>query len=310
MVNFENHPLHPGEAIPLFISAGPLKETAQAKQFLEVPDPRLVPLLTWGGFTLPWNAGNGEPDFEYDPVRKAAGNSRGLPNGGVEAIKALKEPIKALTERGIKTIIQVTNLPSENPLDVIPLLVEVAADSRPTAVEINFACPNGMMPDGSFHPPTYRDPDTCGEILEISREAVGGITLLAKDGPHTNDPFVMPDPDTVYDFVNATRDWIDGVVGINTIAAQKFAGLTKTGGKGGMSGPIVADVAKHHSRLWGEFAPEVPYLATGGIDSGNAETEIPERLAEPNIMRVGGTQEFYRSRNMANLAARWAIAAA
>jgi len=310
MSNFKKHPLYPAESAPLFIAAGPLKEPAQLRPFMRIVDPAAAPLLTLGGFTMNEWAGNGEPDFDYDPVRRAAGNSRGLPNGGKEAIIALKHPIRHLTQLGIKTIIQVTNLPHESPLDVIPGLVEIALESEPTAVEINFGCPNGKTADGSFHPPLYREPGACGEVLDVVRQRVGHEPcIVIKDGPHTDSPSVMPDEMSVRRLVNAVAQYADAVVGINTIAAQDFPELTKTGGKGGMSGPIVAGVAKEHARLWQKYAPDMPYMSVGGIDSNNAEYEIPERMAMPNVIRVGGAQEFYRSNNMRNLAVSWAVAA-
>lgn len=309
MSEFEQHPLHPGEAIPLFISAGLLKEPAQLEPFMEADDPLSMPLLTIGGFTKPKWDGNPGETFTYVRSLHAAGNCVGLKNPGREGIIALKKPIAELNKVGIKTIIQVTNLSHEKPIDVIPELVEIAADSNPTAVEINFACPNGTLPDGSFHPPTYRQPEVCGEVLVAVRERVGSdICLGAKDGPHTDSPYVYPDQNTVEDFSYAVADFIDFVVGINTIAAMPFPELT--GGKGGMSGPIVAPIAKEHARQWEQYAPEVPYLSTGGVARENAETEIPERLAMPNVIRVGGTQEPYRTKQPHLLAAEWAIAAA
>lgn len=308
MVNFENHPLHPGEGVPLFISAGPLKEPAQLEPFMDIDDPLVVPVLTLGGFTKPNWDGNGEPDFVYDPIRKAAGNSRGLPNGGIEAIKALKEPIRALNDIGIKTIIQVTNLPHERPLEVIPSLVEVAVEAEPTAVEINLSCPNGKKDDGTFHEPLYRDVDASGEVVEASRRKVGKtVTLGVKDGPHVNSPLETISPRTVMSLALGLWDSIDFVVGINTIAAQDFPELTKTGGKGGMSGPIVAPIARQHLKLWRQIAPHIPYLSTGGVDSENANVEIPERLTM-DAMLVGGAQDFYRARHMHLRAAEWAIA--
>lgn len=310
-VQFEDHPLHPGGGVPLFISAGPLKEPAQLEPFMQIEDPAAAPLITLGGFTLTEWAGNGEPDFVYDPIRRAAGNSRGLPNGGKDAIIALKKPIQELGKRGIKTIIQVTNLPQENPLDVLPELVEIALESDPTAVEINFGCPNGKKPDGSFHLPLYREPDACGEVLDVVRDRVGyAADIIFKDGPHTDHPDVMPDELSIRRLELAVRGYVDAVVGINTIAAQEFPELTRTGGKGGMSGPIVAPVAREHARLWNKYAPDMAYLSTGGVDSENAETEVQARLAIPNVIRVGGAQEFYRSKKMRDLAASWAIAAA
>ncbi len=307
--NFEQHPLHPGEGVPLFISAGILKEPAQLEPFQQIEDPLAVPLLALGGFTLPKWDGNPGETFTYDLARHAAGNCVGLKNPGKDGIIGLKKPIAELNKIGVKTIIQVTNLPHEKPLDVIPGLVEIAAESEPTAVEVNFACPNGKAPDGSFHPPLYREPDACGEVLEAVRKRVGSeVCVGAKDGPHTDSPYVYPDGETVQSFVYATEDFIDFVVGINTIATQPFPELT--GGKGGMSGPIVAPIAKEHARLWAQYGPDIPYLSTGGVDRENADTEIADRLAMPNVMRVGGAQEFFRTRQPHLLAAEWAIAAA
>jgi dihydroorotate dehydrogenase len=293
MTDFEGHPLYPQDCLPLFISAGPFKEPAQLEPFREIKDPQMMFAITLGGYTLPDWAGNGEPDFTYDKVQKAAGNSRGLPNGGVEAIRSLKPIIRELTAVGMKTIVQVTNLPHETPIDVIPMLVEEAAEVDPTAVEVNFGCPNGKIPGSDrFHPPLYREPEACEEVLEASRNRVGyDITLGIKDGPHTDSPEVMPNPQTVCNLVASTGQYIDFVAAINTIGNQDFAEL-KTG-KGGMSGPIVAPVAKQHLALWREFASNVPYLSCGGVDTENSQTEIPERLAM-GAMLVGGAQEFYR----------------
>ena len=311
MTNFEQHPLYPKDCLPLFISAAHFKEPAQMEPLLAIKDPQMMFAITAGGFTMPDWAGNGEPDFTYDKDRQAAGNCRGLPNGGVEAIRALKPMIRELNAIGMKTIVQVTNLPHENPIDVIPMLVEEAAEVDPTAVEINFGCPNGKKPDGSFHLPLYREPDACGEVLELSREQVGNdVTLGVKDGPHTDSPDVMPNLQTVEALAHAVKEYIDFLTGINTIGNQEFSELK--GGKGGMSGPIVAAVAKEHLRLWRTFAPEVPYLSCGGVDTANSQTEIPERLSM-GAMLVGGAQEFYRqghTKGMIMNMSRWTLSLA
>src|SRR3990167_2219418 len=101
MSSFENHPLYPGEGVPLFISAVPLKEAAHFTPFMEVEDTLLVPVLTNGGWTMPeWpgNATNQNPqDFVYYPERQMAGNARGLPCSGIEGMRKLKDPIKHLS---------------------------------------------------------------------------------------------------------------------------------------------------------------------------------------------------------------------
>ncbi len=314
MSNFENHPLHPGEGTPIFIAAGVLKEPAQLEPFLAIEDPLAAPLLQIGGFTLtewPGNAKAGDDDFVYYPDKRMAGNARGLPNKGKEGILSLKPVIAQLTRAGIKTVVQVTNLPHEKPLDVIPELVDIAASVEPTAVEVNLSCPNGKKPDGSLHPPLSSDAEASGEVMLESRRRVGdGVVLGAKDSPHVTSLGEWVNFHEVEALSEALRGNIDFVTGINTIGNQLFPEITCTDGKGGMSGPIVAATAKDHLIMWNTCAPDVPYLSTGGVDSNNAASQIPSRLNFPNVIRVGGAQEFYRAAHPVQLAAQWAIAAA
>lgn len=314
MASFENHPLHPGEGVPLFISAGVLKEPGQLAPFMEIEDPLAVPLLFLGGFTLTEWGGNAKPgqvDFTYRPETGEAGNCRGLPNPGAAGIRALKEPIKECNERGIKTVIQITNLSHEEAVDVIPKLAETAAEVEPSAIEVNLSCPNGKKADGTFHAPLSSNADASGEVMEKTRHVVGpDVVIGAKDSPHVLSLHDAINFREIEQLARAIAQFIDFVGGINTIGNQDFPELTAGNGKGGMSGPIVAPIARAHAALWGRIAPEIPYLSTGGVDSVNAETEITERLAMPNVIRVGGAQEFYRAGQPHQLAARWAIAAA
>lgn len=313
MSKFENHPLNPGEGIPVFISAGVIKEPTQLEQFYEITDSRTAPVITLGGYTITEWAGNakaGQDDFIYYPDRKMAGNARGLPNGGRNAIEALKDPIARLTDLGIKTIVQVTNLPFETPIDVIPELVEIAASVNPTAVEVNLSCPNGKNADGSFHPPLSSNAEASGEVMQASRNRVGREVILgAKDSPHVTSLDDEVNRNEVILLSHEIKKYIDFIVGINTIGNQEFPELECGNGRGGMSGPVVADIAKEHLSIWQEFAPNLAYLSTGGIDSENAESEISARL-EAGALLVGGAQEFYRTKSQLQLVANWAIASA
>lgn len=306
---FEDHPLNPGEAIPLFISAGVIKEPTQIETFLQLEDPLIAPLITIGGFTYSsWegNAKPGEVDFVYDSVQGIAGNARGLPNPGKEGILILKPIIKQLNTMGIKTIVQVTNLPFESPLVVIPELVEIAASINPTAVEVNLSCPNGKKEDGSFHPPLSSNADASGEVIQTSRDRVSDfVTLGVKDSPHVSSLSDRVNSEEVNELSRSLRGIVDFVVGINTIGNQVFPEIICANGRGGMSGPIVKEIAKQHARLWNKFAPDIAYLSTGGVDSDNADKEIPERLAYNNVIRVGGAQQFYRSSKPLTVIEQW-----
>lgn len=303
-----SHPLNPGEGMPIFISAGVFKYPAELRPFYEIEDPLMAPILTLGSYTYPeWpgNAAPGQTDFVYDPDRREAGNARGLPGPGVEGIRALKQPVARLSKVGVKTIISVTNLPHERPIDVIPDLVEEAAEVGATGIEINLSCPNGKKPDGSFHAPLCNDADASGEVIEASRERVGGEVLLGeKDGPHTASHDQSIDRPAIGRLAVATVPLVDFITGINTIPNQPFPELTCANGRGGQSGPIVAARAREHLAAWKTYAPELAYLSCGGVDTMNAGQEISERLAMDALL-VGGAQEFYRARDPLEVTAGW-----
>ncbi len=311
MTSFEQHPLYPGEAVPLFIAAGPLKEAAHFAPFEEIEDPLTVPVLTNGGWTLPeWsgNATSEKPqDFVYYPERKLAGNCRGLPCSGIEGMRKLAEPIKNLSDRGIKTIIQVTNLPHEKPSNVIPYLAEEASAQNPTAIEVNLSCPNGKDEDGNFHPPTCNNSEVSAEVMSATRSAVGDeICLGAKDSPHVMSLEDEVDEHAVVDLITAINPYIDFLTGINTIGGQSFPELKCGNGKGGASGPAVAPIARRWLQIARASAEDhVAILSCGGVDSQNLYIEAPLRLAMGALL-VGGAQEFYRAGQPDRLAIRWA----
>ncbi len=311
MANFEWHPLYREDGVPTFIAAGVLKEAAHFEHFMQVEDPLAVPVLTNGGWVKPeWggNATSEHPeDFIYYPELGMAGNCRGLPCSGVEGLRRLGEPIKRLSDKGIKTIIQVTNLPHEKAVDVIPELVEEAAQQKPTAVEINLSCPNGKDNEGQFHPPLCNNSEASAEVMSKSRERVGNeVTLGAKDSSHAISLTSGVNADAIQDLIAvAINPYADFLTGINTIGNQPFPELVCGNGKGGMSGPVVAGIA--HEWLFvarDALDTKIPILSCGGVDSQNAHIEIPLRL-KMGAMLVGGAQEFYRAASSATLSERW-----
>jgi len=310
MPGFETHPLHPGKGVPFFIAAGVLKEPAQLESFMAIDDPEAAPVLTLGGYTLPAWSGNAKPgeiDFVHYPDLRMAGNARGLPNLGREGILSLKESVRVLGDLGIKTIIQVTNLPHEKPLDVIGELVTTAAEVEPTAIEVNLSCPNGKKDDGTFHDPIYKDADASGELMEAAREEVGQeVCLGAKDGPHLSSLEEKINETSIQDLALSLKSLINFLTGINTIGNQSFPEIICANGRGGMSGPVIASVAHQHQKIWREYAPNVAYLSCGGVETSNAAIEIPKRL-EDGALLVGGAQEFYRAKDILDVLSRWSL---
>lgn len=237
MTKIETHPLYPGGAVPLFIAAGPLKEAAHFEPFMDIEDPLVIPVLTNGGWTKPeWpgNATSKDPnDFVYYREKEMAGNARGLPCSGLEGMKKLKEPIKRLSDKGVKTIIQPTNLPHEKPVDVIPDMVEEAAELYPTAIEVNLSCPNGLDKEGNLHPPTCNNPEVSGEVMDKSRQRVGpAVCLGSKDSPHAISLESGVDATAVSSLIVVIDPYIDFLTGINTIGGQPFPELTCAGVRG------------------------------------------------------------------------------
>lgn len=312
MANFENHPLYPGYGSALYIAAGPMKEPAQLRPFLDVEDPRIVPVLTLGSLiNMRW-AGNKTAqhpqDFVYDADRQAAGNALGLPGRGMPAFHDAAPVVAELIDRGIKVNVSVSNLPFQKPAEVIPDMVEAVAEIiKPTSIEVNLSCPNGLDADGNLHPATCTNVDASVDVIGLSRDRVGGyVTLGAKDGPHTTGPDVPVNEWEVKGLVVGLQPYIDFLVGVNTIPGQAFPELTCTGGKGGMSGPIIAPVAKQHLRYSQEVAPDLAYISVGGVDANNIDSEYLERRTM-GAMLVGGAQDFYRAGEPHKLALRWLI---
>ncbi len=311
MASFENHPLAVGDRVPYFIAAGVLKEPRQLEPFIQTEDPSLLPLLTLGTFTWPVSPGNASDehpvDFIYYDDLQMAGNARGLPGGGVEAMRALRPTIRSLSEIGAKTVVSVTNLPHEKAIDVIPNLVEEAAALEPTAIEVNLSCPNGRKPDGSLHEPVCNNSEASAEVMGASRERLGpGICLGAKDAPHVTSVRERVNVPAVSRLIVAINPLINFLTGINTIGGQPFPEITSTGGKGGMSGPVVVDIAHqwlHAARA--NAAPHVAILSCGGVDSRNLAVELPLRQ-KLGALLVGGNQEFYRSAQPHVVAQQWA----
>ena len=311
MANFDVHPLAPGEGVPLFIAAGVIKEVGQLEPFFNIIDPLLAPVITLGSYTVTRWSGNAtiqDPiDYIHYPDRGMAGNARNLPNEGIEGMRTMEQPIRRLSELGIKTIISVTNLPHERPIDVIPGLVEAAAELNPTAIEINLSCPNGRKADGTLHAPLCNDADASGEVLFESRLRVGqDVVMGAKDSPHVTSLDSMIDVRAIRGLVRVAAPLIDFLTGINTIGNQPFPEITANGGRGGMSGPVVKDIAKKHLQICKDLAPDLAYLSCGGVETLNAAQEIKQRLAMGALL-VGGAQQAYRL-NPAKVMQQWAQA--
>ncbi len=312
MASIESHPLHPGNAVPFFISAGVLKEPWQLEPFLHAEDPAKLPALTLGSFVIPRWSGNASPehpvDFVYYQDLGMAGNARGLPSNGIEGMRSLEPSMRLLSDIGVKTIISVTNLPHEKALDVIPYMVEEAAELKPTAIEVNLSCPNGLKADGSLHAPLCNDTDASGEVMEASRNRVGpNVCLGGKDSPHVTSLEDKVNERAVSDLIIVLNPLIDFITGVNTIGNQPFPEITSTGGRGGLSGPAEASIAHSWLRIASiHTAAHVAILSCGGVDTVNLPAELPMRQ-KLGALRIGGAQEFYRAEQPYQVVERWAL---
>jgi dihydroorotate dehydrogenase len=308
----EAHPLDPGDRNPFFISAGVIKTAEQLEPFMRLEDLSDAPFaITIGSSVWPEWSGNATPEHPvvtaHYPDRDTYGNAIGLHGEGEKGLRELKEPVRRLAEAGIKAIISISNLPHENALDVVPKLAYTAAELNPAAIEVNLSCPNGKKPDGSLYPPVCDTPEEAAAIMAETRQAVGPNVLLGgKDSSHINSLAQEIDEGSVQKLVLSILQYINFLTGINSIGNQPFPEITSTGGRGGMSGPIIAGVAKQHLAYTKKYAPDLPYLSVGGVESKNIAIELPIRRAMGALL-VGGAQEFKRHQdNVLAVTAGWA----
>lgn len=309
MHNLEDHPLFPDNRIPLFISAGVYKEPAHLECFDRVSDSSVVPTITLGGFSYHDRPENRHEDFFYDNTTQLAQNIRRFPNPGKDGLLRLKDSIKALTDNNIRTIVQVVYLPDENPVEILPLMTEIAREVEPTVIEVNLSCRNNLDSNGRPHEPICSVPKLSGEIMGLCRERVGPeVSLSVKDSSHAVSPCEI-DEEQLSEFLAEIRASVDGITGINTVEPRHYIESGAIEERGGVSGPVIASLAKNHLKICRQVAPGLAYLSVGGVDRSNAHTEIPYRLAN-GAMLVGGAQEFYRAGNPQTLATEWAIEAA
>ncbi len=309
MRNLEDHPLLPDNRVPIFISAGVFKEPAQLEYFEGVIDPSIVPTITLGGFSYHSRRDNTHEDFFYNSERGLAQNIRRFPNPGKDGLLKMKDSIKRLTDKSIRTIVQVVYLPDENPVEILPLMTEIASEVEPTVIEVNLSCRNNLDSNGIPHEPICNAPKLSGEIMGLCRDRVGPeVSLSVKDSSHAVSPCEI-DEEQLQEFLTEIRLSVDGITGINTVEPRLFENDGAIEERGGVSGPIIVSLARKHLQICRQVAPELAYLSVGGVDRSNAHTEIPYRLTNGAVL-VGGAQEFYRASNPQELAIDWAIAAA
>lgn len=292
---------------PIFVAAGVIKHEAQIIQASQVES---VAMQTIGSFTRSEWSGNSMGGkfnvFHWDEATKAAYNSIGLENPGRKlASEYLPRAISFVKESGQLAVVSVTTLGADNPKTVLPDLVEWALEMGADGVEINGSCPN-LDPK---HALLCQDVGETITVLNAVRDRVGAEATLglkvSELGSHIIRAY-RSHPDFSVDFVTA----------INTKGAQpsptnpntKQPYIEVNEGLAGMSGPVLAPLARDNLALWTRPRIEGSFdvLSAGGIDSSfNAGTEINSRL-ELGALMVGGAQEFYR-KDVRPVAETWAM---
>jgi dihydroorotate dehydrogenase (fumarate) len=128
---------------PLMNAAGTCKTVDEVRKFAGVT----ISAIVAGSYTYNDQTGNAGNTYYSDLVRSV--NSKGIPNGGREYLRAnLPEMVLIARDAGKFLIVSVSgNTPDES-----SELVDIAVDGGADAVEVNLACPNLKKQSGVHKP--------------------------------------------------------------------------------------------------------------------------------------------------------------
>lgn len=292
---------------PIFIGAGIVKEPGQIEQ---IHANELLAATILGSYTnIPWD-GNDEGGRRvvehWDGDSKAYYNSIGLKNPGREAASTyLPAAIKRMQAAGQFVFVSVTTLAQQQPVEVLPAMVEWALEMGADGVEINGSCPN-ISPE---HPLLCLDPEQTAAVSEAIRSRVGEEPLLSyKVSPMDRDKMdALVASGMRWDVIDTMNTQPNMMSPTNPATDQPY--IEVNGGRAGMSGPRVMFIARQNLEDWLVAANnDFDVISMGGIDvgAGVASGEINFRVQALGAVMAGGAQEFRRAGNLSMVVERWA----
>jgi dihydroorotate dehydrogenase len=289
----------PADRPPILIGAGfnRFQPLALALSYEET-----VAAQTLGAFSEPAWSGNGQGGrlnvVHWDAQTGAFYNSVGLENPGrMAASEYLPETIRKIRGAGQLAIVSVVALKHEDPLQVLPGLVEWGLEMGADVVEIDGSCAN-QDPDASV---MCTDVETTLEMIDAVRTRVGYDPTLAFKVSDLSAETIELYKDSQYmnvDIITAINSVGNQKVPINKATGQPY--IEVNGGYAGMSGPIIKNIARSNLANWLDGPFHV--FSLGGVDGGR---EIALRQSAGALL-VGGVQAFCRARDPRRVAQDWA----
>lgn len=295
----------PADRPPIFVSAGIIKSQSQIAEYAAIPH---LAAQIIGDFSDKQNYPRGSGRrFYYDPATGAAWNAFRLRNPGRKvASKYLPESVKMVQGAGQLAIVGVTSLKHENPVLVVPDMVEWGLEAGADGIEINTSCPNENSGTLLCHDiaKTLKVVDAVSQrvgkqpYISLKVSALGEATIRHYKS-HLTDYAITP--------INSSRQMSPP----DPLSGQPV--IEVNDGYAGLSGRPINRLARRNLRAWlrgSEPATEFPVIdskldvwSVGGVDNGY---EVYDRVHNIGAFMVGAAQAFYRSENPAALARQWA----
>jgi dihydroorotate dehydrogenase (fumarate) len=266
----------------------------QIRQCLRSP----VGLVTFGSIT--WEGGPGnEPEYGvvyyHNEGTGQTVNSMGLPNIGFHAAQRLYPEMKHFADEAGKPLVpSVSPGKDEDPLEVLPRMVEGFAEAGAPAIEVNYSCPNKITGEGTREPILAFDLEQMQEIdEEVVHRAGTDITIIRKLAPYLSDKRTMI-PEVAALFTEASGDvWLNLS---NTIGNQHVLdemcepGLKVPDNLGGMSGTYTGKMACDQLKRFREVLPrEIGIISCNGVING---AEVFRRVHDLGADLTGGATVY------------------
>jgi len=152
-------------------------------------------------------------------------------------------------------------------------LVKLTLPAKPDALELNLSCPHGMGERG-MGLACGQVPEVVTQICQWVREAAGpDMPFFAKMTPNITDVREIAQAAWEGGASGVTAiNTVSGLMGLNSSASPWPGVGAPTGPKyttyGGVSGNAVRPIALKAVSSIASYIPDIPIMATGGIDSG------------------------------------------
>jgi dihydroorotate dehydrogenase (fumarate) len=245
---------------PLMNAAGSCKVVSEVEKFATTP----VCAIVVGSYTYDTRFGNAGNTYYSDHIRSI--NSKGIPNGGREYLKAnLPTMMQIAHLAGKYLIVSISAFTPEEFAELTTIALVHGAD----AIEINLACPN------LWQEQTGKQKPIICFYPEMIEEVVRAVTLRVPRGyPLGYKLSVYSNPVQLIETVDllTKSPWTRFVTLTNTL--PNAFGATPDNKPwigpeyGGMAGPALKPIALAHVRQVHKEFPQLPLIGVGGIGTG------------------------------------------